>query len=303
MDKTVTEVNDEDQAVLDFDSGFKAETASEVALVADKKNAVVPAPEHKVEEPAPVVPTPAPEEPKAEYVQITKAQFEELQGTIKRVATTEQTLNKLNGSLGNIFQIVQKLQSETPKGEAIEVTDETVAELTEDYPQLATAMKAILAKALKGRVGTGTAEPAKVAPVAPVVVPTVDTETVRKLVKDDGGAREIKALTEDHPQWREIVGIVDSEGKYDPKNEYRIWLAKQPAAYQAQINGASTALVISKSIDKFQADKAKKVPAPIPPKNKQRDRIADAVTPKGDGSPPPPTNTADEDFNAGFRTG
>lgn len=303
MDKTTeAEVTDE-QAELEFSGGFASEASPEGALVADKKDAVVPAPEPKVEEPAPVVPPPAPEEPKPEYVQITKEQFDNLMRTVDKTAANETALNKLNGSLGNIFQIVQKLQSETPKGEAIEVTDETVAELTEDYPQLATAMKAILAKALKGRVGTGTAEPEKVTPPAPAAVPMVDTETVRKLVSDDGGAREIKALTEDHPKWREIVGIVDSEGKYDPKNEYRIWLAKQPEAYQAQINGASTALVISKSIDKFQADKAKKVPAPPPPKNKQRDRIVGAVTPRGDGSPPPPTNTPDEDFNAGYRTG
>jgi len=69
--------------------------------------------------------------------------------------------------------------------------------------------------------------------------------------------RAIEALTKAYPNWREIVGAVDSQGRFDPNNPFRAWLSKQPEDYQRTINGSNNAPVIIAAINKFQTDQAK----------------------------------------------
>ncbi|HET7083628.1 MAG TPA: hypothetical protein VFI23_02585 [Rhizomicrobium sp.] len=69
--------------------------------------------------------------------------------------------------------------------------------------------------------------------------------------------RETDALTNIYPNWREIVGAVDSREKADPANPFRKWLSKQPEAYQKLINETHSASVLIAAIGKFQANKAK----------------------------------------------
>lgn len=66
---------------------------------------------------------------------------------------------------------------------------------------------------------------------------------------------EIKALDEEYPDWRRIVGAVDiSKRQPDPNSAYRKWLATKDAAYQALINSSTSAAVIAGSIRAFQAE-------------------------------------------------
>ena len=76
--------------------------------------------------------------------------------------------------------------------------------------------------------------------------------------------RETEALTKVYPYWRDIVGRVDAKGKFDPKNEFRVWLGKQPEAYQRTINDSNNASVIIAAIDKFRSDKAKAAAPSLP---------------------------------------
>ena len=84
--------------------------------------------------------------------------------------------------LGGIQDVIKQLQTNTPKGEAIVITDDMFAEMAEDYPQLATQFRTTLEKVLKGARGTGTASE------------SVDPSVVTKLVQDGIKAREIDSI-------------------------------------------------------------------------------------------------------------
>jgi hypothetical protein len=81
---------------------------------------------------------------------------------------------------------------------------------------------------------------------------------------DEHKKGEIEALTKVYPNWRDIVGAVASKDLADPKNEFRVWLGKQPKAYQTLISDTNTASVLIAAIDKFQADKVKAAVSPPP---------------------------------------
>ena len=118
------------------------------------------------------------------------------------------------------------------------------------------------------------------------------------------------ALDESYANWREIVGAVDTTqgGTIDQKNPFRQWLATQDVAYQEKVNGTDSASTISTAIGKFLAFKSAaarsaETPATAPKIAARQDRIAAAITPKGDGGQPAPSKSADDEFNAGFATG
>lgn len=296
-------IDDDKQALLDLNAGFESETPAPVtpATAATPEPAKEPAPKPitaKDKEPAKPAPTPAaPAAP--EYVQLTKDEHATLTAAAAKTAGFEAQLAKAFGTIGNMQQIVTKLQSQTPSGEKVEVPKVAFAKLRESFPEVADLLEADMAETMKGLRGTG---PEDAKPEA-----VMDPAALMKAAKAIDTQRQIEALEEDHPTWREIVGVVDKDGKYDPNIEFRKWLATQPADYQAKINGAHSATVISKAIDKFQASKTAATPsapaAPTPKQVAQKGRIEGAVQPKGDGGQPPPAKTANDDFQEGFDKG
>ena len=303
MDKDV-QVTDDQQAELAFDGGFTGEVAAPEKTPATVKTVEKPAEAAPVAEKTPAVPV-VDAAPAVKHVQLTQEQFDSIMGTVTKTAALETQLNKLNGSFGNMHQIVEALKAATPKGVAVEIPDDVIDDMKADYPELADQMLKVLRKALAGKVGTGTVEKKE-----EVKTTSVDPETVGKIVKDENERREIDALNDDHPTWREIVGIVDKDGNLlDPNNPFRAWLAKQPPAYQTKVNTARRASTISKAIDAFNAAKAKaaaeaKLLPKTPPKGAvRRDVIKDAVQPKGDSSTPSPANSEAAAFDEGFKRG
>lgn len=284
--------NADKQAQMEFASGFTHDLlAPETAAVVEG----VPV----IEEPAAVEAQaePVAEEPK--YVQITQEQIDSWKSAAEKTAKLEAQLSKVFGTMGDMQQVVRALQSATPAGITVEIPADAFADMEKDFPELAAQSRSALEKALKGIRGT--------ASVGTVAAP--DPEIVNKLVRDGMSAetikREVAALEEDHPKWREIVGTVDANGQVDPNNDFRKWLAKEPIEYQTKINSTNSAATISKAIEKFQASKTA-----IRPVLKQAPKIAaraavirEAIQPKGDGGQPNPANSADDDFNSGFKTG
>lgn len=275
----------ETQADDDFNSGFTQD-----------------APEAKVE-PKPRI-EPKAEAPKADppapkYRQITEDEFARFDGAISKMVTPEKVKDLVGGIMGGLEQrIVQKLQAGTPQGATVELPADVVSEMEAEFPELAVHVRKSLEKALKGVRGTGTA------------AASVDPEAMQTLVKaaavEQAKLIETEALEDAHPQWREIVGVVDAEGKHDPENGYRKWLAKKDVAYQHRINATNSAAIIARSIDMFLADKEKALKTelkPAPQAAARRDRIQGALQPRGDGGQPAPSKTADDDFNEGFRSG
>lgn len=296
MSETGT-VADEKQADLDFSAGFATETPppEKATLVAAADVKIEVKPEPKVEPVVPkVVPKVQPKAPQPEYVRLTKEQFDRLDSAAAKTANYESQFSKVFGTMGEMQQTVRKLQTATPAGQPVTLPADVVAEMEADFPELAGHVKTALEKTLKGMRGTGGAP-----------APVFDKDEMQRLVRAEAVKNETEALEDSHPDWRDIVGAVDSEGKANPAHPFRIWLAKQPADYQFKVNSTNSATIISRAIDKFKASQAAppKPKVPTPKIVARQDRIRGAVQPKGDGGQPAPRKTDDDAFAEGFREG
>lgn len=300
MADEAAEIDVENADVLKaFETGFQ--TATPPAITAtdgqpetkvDNGNDGKPEGQGTTPEAAKVVP----EAPAPEYVQVTKEQFERLMAAADKVTSLDGTVSKVTGSVGNLHQVIKKLQESTPKGLTIELPDDVTSELQKEFPELAAPFRDALVKALASVKGTGDkgAE--------------VDQAAVQKLVTDAVLQTQMVALEDDYPNWKEIVGFA-APGEHDPNNPFRKWLATQPEEYQAKVNDADTAFVVRKAIDKFNAfvETQKKAAAqPLPNKTApkvdgRRLRIQNSVQPRGDGGPPPAGKSVQDAFEEGFK--
>jgi len=293
----------EAEAEAGFDAGFSNPTApTETPKQEDEKKddeegaPDAEKPEGELKDPPD--PKEEPPAPQPEYVQITKEQLARLEAAADKTAGFEAQLNKAFGSLGGMKQIVEQLQAKTPEGAAVEIPADAFEGMEEEFPDIAKHMRGVLEKTLKGVRGTADTKA------------VVDPEAVNKIVAEGIKQREMEVLEDNYPDWKIIVGAVDSADKADPNNEFRKWLGTQPKDYQTKINSTHSAAVLARAIDKFtDAKKAAPAPAPKPepkpdPKVAARKaRIEGAIPPKGDGNAPPPTKTDDDSFEEGFRSG
>lgn len=275
-----------------FGAAFGGTPPAEIPPV---KVADEPAPE-----PAkPVSPAPAPV-PKPEYIRVTKQDWDNTRAATGKVANLESQLAKLTGSIPKaemiVQQVIDKVQAQTPAGAPVELTDEDFAEFQETFPEVGATMRKSLDKIVKRLNVRGTASPATPAPAVDV------DAAVEKVLT----AREMTALTKAHPDWQDTVARVDrSKGEAPPEdNPFRKWLGTQSAEYQEEVNETHSPAVIQAAIDRFKAIPKTDAPARPDKGAARRAVLADAVTPRAEGNPPPlnPPQTADDAFTAGFRS-
>jgi len=242
-------------------------------------------------------------EPAPEYVQVTKQELESLKALSTQIeqirAEAKKGIDTAHGRYGELVRKLQEIQSATPAGYDVEVTDDIVADLSEEFPELGqkalSAFKKFAGK-LKGTQPAG-----------------VDAGEVEKKIVDTRQqiAREVLSIT--HEGWEEVVGLPDKDGKV-PDTEYRRWLAQQPEEYRTSVLSTWSAAELAKSITKFSKEKAAAeqaaaasgkaagTKAPAAKQPTRSDRLAAAVTPKGEsGAAPGPTE--DDEFEAGFKSG
>ena len=231
----------------------------------------------------------------AEFVQITREQFNSLEAAAKKVTDIEGQLSKAFGTIGNVQQTVNKL-SQGVSPVTAELVKEAYADMANEFPELAGHHSKALEKIFsKVRAANASGEP-------------VDHKAVQKLVQDQALAYQVEALNDAYSDWREIVGAVDSDGRHDGKNPFRQWLTKQPIGYQHKVNATNSAAVIERAIDRFRKDTAvRSAPQPtpkIPPKAARRlERVRGAIQPRGDGGMPRPSSNANDEFSQGFSEG
>lgn len=273
-DAEAAALEEQKQAELAFDGGFSEQETPAAGTETPK-----------VEEPPVAEPPP----PAPEF--ITKADFEKmLEQNAAKTASLEKQISHLNGANAHLKGVVEKLQTQ-PAGEA---TIELDPEFEKDFSEVAAGIKR--AK-VRGATATVTANP--------------DPEAIDKVIEKKLLGREMEALKEAYPDWHTIVGAVDtSKGDLvDPNNPFRAWLATQPKEYQEKIETANRPSTITAAIDKFKKVAAKPVPPkpPTPPAKPpaaqpKPNRFEAAITPRGDGRPPPPApqQTLEDAFNAGF---
>lgn len=263
-----------------------------------------PEPEKPAAEPEKVAAAPPPEKP--QYIRLTKQEWDNTKAAAGKVSSLESQVAKLMGAMPKaeqlVQQVVQQVRSQTPAGSRIKLTKEDLAELSEDFPELSDKILAGLGRAFERAeaTGTGPAEPDKPPTPSPAQPVDVDAALEKALFN-----RENKALVTTYPDWRDIVGARPQDAPEDwtpdPKNEFRVWLARQSPEYQKAVNETDSPADVQSAIASFKASRT--TPAKPDRAAARRAVIEDAVTPRAEGNPPPlnPPQTADEAFMSGFR--
>jgi hypothetical protein len=243
----------------------------------------------RLAEPATAEAREAPAEAEPEYARLTTKELAELRAVAAKTASYDSQLAKAWGSIGNLNKLWQEAKAAAAPAEArkVELPKEAFAEMERDFPELAAQIKAALETSLS-RIPTGGAH---------------DAEAYRRELAEAVTKREIEALEDAYPSWREITGAVDvSRQEPDPNNKFRAWLATKDADYQRRVNTSESAAVISRAIRTFQRETAPQAkPVNGTPRSDARaDRFRSAVQPRGDNASGGGPNSDQDEFEAGF---
>lgn len=251
-----------------------------------------------------------------EYVQITKAELDQLKALSTQIeqirADSRKAADTANGRYGELARTLQQIRAAAPAGGKVEVTDEIVADIKAEFPELSAAALSAFKKFAEKLPGTGTA-------------PAFDPSQVQTMVAESEQRVERKLLTALHRDWETVIGLRDENGNV-PDTEYRRWIQTQPEEYRNKVLSSWDAVTVADSIDAFKAaakaaaekaatEKAAAEKAAAEKANgtkttqqatrsttRQRTLAAAAATPRGEGSAPPAA-TDDDQFEAGYASG
>lgn len=227
---------------------------------------------------------------------ITEDEYTRLMDAAAKVEELKQAssrqIDTVFGKIGGIERILRQIQ-ETPKGEAVEISDADFQQLRDsmpDFPEIAEANIAAfknLAGKMRGGVDDGR--------IREAVLPVLDqvSEATAERIK-----RELaeESLNEAHDGWQQIVGLPNQNGAI-PQTDFRKWLHAQGADYEAKVLSTYNATTISKALDKFKESLTKQAKD-----QERRERMAQAVTPSGDGGRQASFEDDDAAFDEGFKT-
>jgi len=208
--------------------------------------------------------------PAIEYVQLTKAERDELMGLRDQA---QKQFGTAFGKIGGIERTLQQLNS----GAQVDISQEDIDALKDDFPPLAAALEKV--RNLRALPGS-----------------SVDPEQIEALVEQRVAPRlqrmELRLLSKDHPDWKQIDG--------DPA--FAAWVAAQPDEFKQNLAQASKAYdseVVSEAMTKFKQSR-RTAPANTgsDPASARRSRMSAAVTPRGVGGNAAPNAT--DDLMAGF---
>ena len=211
-----------------------------------------------------------PEAPAVEYVQLTKAERDELMGLR---AQQEKSFGTAFGKIGGIERTLQQLNS----GAQVEISQEDIDALKDDFPPLAAALEKV--RNMRALPGAG--------------VPTEQLdELVQQRIAPALQRMELRMLAKDHPDFKQI----------DADPAFAAWVQAQPEAFKqtlAQASAAYDSEVVSDAMTKFkQSRKAAPADTGSDQATARRSRIAANVTPRGSGGNAGPN--PNDDFLAGF---
>ena len=187
-----------------------------------------------------------------EYVQLTKAERDELMGLRDQA---QRQFGTAFGKIGGIERTLQQLNS----GAQVEISQEDIDALKDDFPPLAAALEKV--RNLRALPGGG-----------------VDQEQIASLVAEKVSAVEqkfeLRLLSKDHPDWKQI----------DADPAFAQWVAAQPDEFKQTLAHASQSYdsaVVSNAMTMFKQSR-RTAPAPAAdPASARRSRMSAAVTPRG----------------------
>lgn len=303
---------EDNESDADFDAGFTAAaspgTPRPDAVSQDLPGAQTAQPEVQAAASTPeATPTTAPVQPTEtpaagpKKVEIDEAELEQLRrraaqsdSASEQIAAMNSKFDKAFGQIGSLKQVVDKLRTETPVGEQVEISEADFKDLADAYPEIGKLTAQGLNKVLGKFKGTGGADPE-----------TIDKMVTERLqvARSEISAEVATTITDATlngilPRWREKVKTP----------EFDTWMKAQPAEVQALGDSkdlGDAADMLRRFRRHMDRPAATPAPAPTVPKNNVRQRqIAAAVPVRGDGSASSkPASTDDDDFEAGFKAG
>jgi len=282
-----------DTSDADFDSGFRV---GEIASTAAAATETPPAADDLQETPpaatdTPETPPTAEEPPAPKLAAITEDEYRDLVSKASKVDELQSRIDQSFGRFGQkLAALTEQLQAAAPSGAKVEITDEMVADLTAEFPEMGGLVRKAFEKFAEKLPSVS----------APSVAPAIDPSLFAKV--EDRATQRAKAemareaLDETHEGWDKVIGLPDKDGNI-PDTPFRKWLATQPEDYRNRVNHSFVPATIGKAIDAFR-ESQKKAEAQAAAR---KARINAGVAPRGDGGAPAPASTEDDEFNAGFR--
>lgn len=227
------------------------------------------------------------------FKQITEEEFERLNSSAAAIEEMKATLGKqadtIFGRIGGLERVLKQFQDQTPAGSAVEITEDDLAELRDEFPELIGPQLKMLQRIAGKMRGTGQAfDESQIQPMLEKATP----DLVARIRSDISAQIATETLTETHPDWESVVGNTFA-GKPADK-EFLEWANAQPQEYRDRLFETVNPVVIGRAIDKFREHQAS-----LKKNAERRERFEKAVTPKGDGGHEPPPD-GDEAFEAGF---
>jgi hypothetical protein len=200
-------------------------------------------------------------------------------------ASMTKQFNTAFGGLGGLKQMIQKLQTETPVGQTIDLSDEDFEDLKREYPEMADYTIKGLRQVFGKFKGSGGADPAGFDKKFDEKVQTAVADIRQEIVKS--------SLEAVFPGWEEDVKTP----------QFDEWVKAQPPEMQARMSSdkLSDAAKMLKAYYAHVAAPPPPAPTPTsPPVNTRQRQLAAAVPPRGDGGHPPAASE-DDDFEQGFK--
>lgn len=259
------------------------------------KPAPADAPEGERKEPAATDAAPQ-EQQQPEYVQVTRQDWEDLRARAAEIDKIRDShgaqLSSVHGKIGAILQKLDAVKASTGG-----VTDEDLAELEREYPDLAGLA---VFKKLKG--GGGSAADADPEEFGRRVQERVDPLIQQARADARLEAERVferRLLSREYPDWREVIGLTADDKPV--QTPYREWLAQQPADYQQTVGSSWDADVIGESVKRFKQAQKAAAQAAGAVDARQR-RLAAAVPARGDAAVSH-SSDGDDEFVKGFNEG
>lgn len=263
-------------ATDDYLSGFDGEPTTQPVMLEEPK------------EEEPVI-----EPPK--LASITEDQFNDLVRRAEMVdemkSEHKRLLDTAFGKIGGMQQLIEKLQNQTPQGQSVEITEDDMKDISEEYPDLSGAMMKTLQKVLsktRGSAPTQEEKPESV-PFDPSQVESIVQQRLNEEVEKINVKMELRDLTRAHPDWQKVRETKD----------FAAWRDALPKSEAEEFNSSMDAGYVSSKLTEFKAWMKKKQSAQKETAQRQ-DRFRDAVQPKGTGGHD--TNQTEDHYLAGFNS-
>lgn len=228
------------------------------------------------------------DEPK--MTQVSEEEYRRLLDGVAKIegieTALEQRFNTAFGKIGSIEDVVKQLKSSAPAGGKIELSEEVVADLAEEFPEMAKLQFKTLQK-LVDTLNASSPAQSNAAQPSPVVDEAAIERRVRRAIAEE-------TLNEFDEKWKETIGLPDDKGVI-PDTQFRQWLKKQPAEYQTRVSSTYSASVLTDALAKFKATQLKA--------QGRREVLDAAVEVTGSGGQAPNAGKSDDDeFDAGFKS-